>query len=226
VASLLLSMGPSIVYAQADPRIEAAELAVKQGLRDPGSTQFKNVAVKTNSLGEIAVCGEFNARNSFGGYVGFQSFGVVDNAAVTQNDVITQAKLARMGCFGLDAELAIRHSDAQIELARKLHDQADFSCNVIWTMMDNRFRQQQGANAVLDAAIVALKNRAQENNSELSPETSQTIRSQFETQLAKTAGDKKTVEKIRNGDVAFKDMFVQSCVLQTDQMLRVRAGLE
>lgn len=224
--SIFLGTGLSSVYAQADPRIEAAELAVKDGLKDPGSAQFKNVAVKTNSLGETAVCGEVNARNSFGGYVGFQAFGVVDNVAVTQTDAIAQAKLARMGCFGLEAELAIRHTDAQIELGEKLHDQADFSCNVIWTMMDNRFRQQQDTNVVLDAAIVALKNRAQKNKSEMSREIVQSVRNQFETQLANTAADKKTVEKIRKGDVAFKDSFIQSCVLKTDQMLRVRAGLE
>jgi hypothetical protein len=167
------------------------------------------------------VCGEYNAQNSFGGYVGFQPFGVIGSVVATQT-----ADLERMGCLGSDAELARRHSDAQIQLGTKLHEQADFSCNVIWTMMDNRFRQQQDTNTVIDAAIVATKNRAQENKTEVSPEMLQAIRSQFETQLAKTATDKNVVEKVRKGDVTFKDLFTQSCVLQTEQILRVRAGLK
>ena len=216
----------SSISAQTDPQIEKAELAIKEGLKDPESAQFKNIAVKTNSLGEVAVCGEVNARNSFGGYVGFQSFGVAGNVAVTQSDAITQAKLARMGCFGLEAELAIRHTDAQMKFAEKLHDQANFSCTVIWTMMDNRFRLQEDADLVIDAAIVALKNRALENKSEMTPEVVLSLRKQFGTQLTNTAADKKTVEKFRKNDATFKDLFLQSCTLQTDQLLRVRAGLE
>lgn len=221
LSAVVLSVGLGPAYGQTDPRIEAAESTVKEGLKDPGSAQFKDVVVKTNSLGETAVCGQYNARNSFGGYVGFQPFGVVSSVVTTE---ITE--IERMGCLGSDAELARRHLDAQSQLATKLHDQADFSCNVIWTMMDNRFRQQQDANTVIDAAIVALKNRAQKNRTEMSPEVLQSIRSQFETQLAKTATDKNVVKNIRKGDVAFKDVFVQSCVLQTEQSLRVRAGLK
>jgi hypothetical protein len=167
------------------------------------------------------VCGEYSARNIFGGYVGFQPVGVVADVVATQT-----AELERMGCLGSGAELARRQSDAESQLTAKLHDEADFTCNVIWTMMDNRFRQQQDANSVIDAAIVALKNRAQENKTEVSPETLQAIRIQFETQLAKTATDKNVVKKVRKGDVTFKDLFVQGCVLETDQTLRVRAGLK
>lgn len=221
VSAVVLSVSTRPAYAQTDPRIEAAESVAQEGLKDPGSVQFKNVAVKTNSLGVTAVCGEYNARNSFGGYVGFQPFGVV--GSVVETHIV---ELERMGCMGSDEELAIRHLDAESQLATKLHDQADFSCNVIWTMMDNRFRQQQDANTAIDAAIVALKNRAQENKTELSPEMSKSIRSQFEAQLAKTATVSTVVERVRKGDVTFKVEFIQTCVLQTDQVLRVRAGLK
>jgi hypothetical protein len=81
-------------------------------------------------------------------------------------------------------------------------------------------------NTVLDAAMVAMKNRAQENKSEISPEMLKVIGSQFETQLAQIETDKNTVGKFRKGDVTFKDVFVQSCTSQTDQMLRVKAGLK
>jgi hypothetical protein len=43
------------------------------GLKDPESAKFRNLRfVKYN--GRTLVCGELNAKNSFGGYVGFESF--------------------------------------------------------------------------------------------------------------------------------------------------------
>jgi hypothetical protein len=48
----------------------AAEKAiVLEGLKDPGSAQFRNLKRYTRM-----VCGEVNAKNSYGGYVGFEPF--------------------------------------------------------------------------------------------------------------------------------------------------------
>jgi hypothetical protein len=114
----------------------------------------------------------------------------------------------------------------QNQLAAKVHEHADFTCNVIWTMLDNRFRLKQDANIVVDTALVAMKDRAKENKAEVSPEMWQTIRSQLESQLAMTANDKKSAESIRKADATFKEAFVQSCVSQTDKTLRAQVGLE
>lgn len=53
--------------------IGMAEEAVKSSLRDPGSAQFRNVSVKKFNGGRV-VCGEVNAKNAYGGYVGFKEF--------------------------------------------------------------------------------------------------------------------------------------------------------
>lgn len=58
--------------------IAEAKRVVANGLKDPGSVQFRNVQ-QFKRTG--AVCGEFNARNSFGGYVGFAPFGVDKDGA-------------------------------------------------------------------------------------------------------------------------------------------------
>lgn len=44
-------------------------------LKDPSSIQLRNVRVRIDPDRQLArVCGEFNAKNAMGGYVGFQKF--------------------------------------------------------------------------------------------------------------------------------------------------------
>ena len=49
---------------------EQAKKAVLNGLKDPGSAQFKNV----RQVRPGQFCGEVNAKNAMGGYVGFKQF--------------------------------------------------------------------------------------------------------------------------------------------------------
>lgn len=58
--------GPSSDDAE---KIEQVKSAVLEQLKDPESAQFSNVRV----VGGL-VCGEVNAKNSFGGYVGKRKF--------------------------------------------------------------------------------------------------------------------------------------------------------
>ena len=58
--------------------------AVRSGMKDPGSTQFRNVVHYHGvaltpkgdkvSMGMHSACGQVNAKNSFGAYVGFVDF--------------------------------------------------------------------------------------------------------------------------------------------------------
>lgn len=51
-------------------------------LKDPASAQFRNVELKA---GGTILCGEINAKNSFGGYVGFRPFVTTASATVIWN---------------------------------------------------------------------------------------------------------------------------------------------
>jgi len=62
-------------------QVDLAINIVKQRLFDEGSAQFRNV--RTNSAGD-AVCGEVNAKNKMGGYVGYRRFIVMDGMAVVK----------------------------------------------------------------------------------------------------------------------------------------------
>lgn len=53
-----------------DPLISDAKAAVRAMAKDPDSVQFRNETVRFTG----DVCGEYNAKNSFGAYVGFRPF--------------------------------------------------------------------------------------------------------------------------------------------------------
>ena len=54
-------------------RIEVYKSKVLTQLKDPNSAQFRNLKILDNDRG---MCGEVNAKNAFGGYVGFSAFAV------------------------------------------------------------------------------------------------------------------------------------------------------
>jgi hypothetical protein len=66
---LYLSILLALSGCDVGPEGEARK-AVAASLTDPSSVQFQNVT----SYSENVVCGEFNAKNRMGGYVGFKPF--------------------------------------------------------------------------------------------------------------------------------------------------------
>lgn len=70
--------GPMIGPGRPATERESAKAkdAVTNSLKDPQSAQFRNLTVHEGD----AICGEVNARNSFGGYAGFQPFSYADGA--------------------------------------------------------------------------------------------------------------------------------------------------
>lgn len=55
--------------------LQAVVQAVSEVVKDPSSLQLRNLSRFTPPGADYqAVCGEMNAKNGFGGYVGFQAF--------------------------------------------------------------------------------------------------------------------------------------------------------
>ena len=54
--------------------VATAKAAITRNFKDPATAQWRNVFVSHPSDGAPALCGEVNARNGFGAYVGFRSF--------------------------------------------------------------------------------------------------------------------------------------------------------
>lgn len=80
--ALALLLAAPIASSADDPaQFEAAKRAVIARLKDPDSAQFRNLRI---GKGDI-VCGEVNARNSYGGMTGFQPFFATAESA----DIVT-----------------------------------------------------------------------------------------------------------------------------------------
>jgi hypothetical protein len=63
---------------------------VKLLLKDPKSAEFGNIRFLKSDRGNYGVCGEVNAKNSFGGYTGRSGFVVSDkDAYLDSNDELS-----------------------------------------------------------------------------------------------------------------------------------------
>lgn len=61
--------------SQEEKLLEEAKEAVRQQVRDPESVQFRESAFTSIYPDRGLVCmGEFNAKNGYGGYVGFETY--------------------------------------------------------------------------------------------------------------------------------------------------------
>ncbi|WP_112320575.1 hypothetical protein [Oceanibium sediminis] len=90
--------------APLDPAaVTVARSTVSQRLRDPMSAQFRNERAYRTSAGDTIICGEVNARNGFGGYVGFHTFFTRQRSGVIVAGVLDRQselipRYAEIGC--------------------------------------------------------------------------------------------------------------------------------
>lgn len=66
---VLTILAVMLVFANAngdESKIEHGQNQAKSLLKDPNSAEFKGVVIVINSKGEEVICGEVNARNSYG----------------------------------------------------------------------------------------------------------------------------------------------------------------
>jgi hypothetical protein len=78
------------VMAEDDPVILKAQDAVAAKMMDPNSVQFKDLAHYIVGEKKLdAVCGSYNAKNAYGGYVGFRKFMVIAGVTMLRKDDVT-----------------------------------------------------------------------------------------------------------------------------------------
>jgi hypothetical protein len=65
--------------------VAIAEKTVAAQMRDPESVHFQNVVVRY-AYGKPYVCGQFNAKNGFGAYVGYEGFLFAGPTAIILNN--------------------------------------------------------------------------------------------------------------------------------------------
>ena len=132
---ITLAIFPMITFAKDTNLILLTKENIQRQLKDPESAQFRDVKVVINTLNEKAVCGEVNAKNSYGGYTGFKPFYTIDgqdikfieNSANSYQYKKNLAKYSQAGCLGEVEEKATRKRkdirracDANYDLLRKV----------------------------------------------------------------------------------------------------------
>ncbi|HHA2858114.1 TPA: hypothetical protein ACOFDH_000487 [Stenotrophomonas maltophilia] len=78
-----LAVSPDQAATDGDSPAERAQRLVAERMKDPAALQFRDVAY--NAAAGIA-CGQVNAKNAFGGYVGYQDFIVKGDFVLTRGE--------------------------------------------------------------------------------------------------------------------------------------------
>lgn len=74
---VLIACLVAIAPAHATDAIADAKARILETLKDPDSAKFRDVKLYKSG----AVCGSYNAKNSYGGYVGYTHFGFTAQGA-------------------------------------------------------------------------------------------------------------------------------------------------
>lgn len=89
---------------QGKAELKEAQQVMREMMKDPATVQFRRARIVKKD-GLRFVCGEINAKNSYGGYVGFQRFiSTPQGVVIMDGDKLYQASLTlAIGSFVADA---------------------------------------------------------------------------------------------------------------------------
>lgn len=73
LAALLLTVATVAIAKDYSRFVAETKQALTRNFKDPSAAQYRNLAVYSDD-GELALCGEVNAKNGFGAYIGFTPF--------------------------------------------------------------------------------------------------------------------------------------------------------
>ena len=73
IAVLLISVATGAAAKDYSNFVAKTKQAITRDFKDPSSAQYRNLAVYSDD-GDLALCGEVNAKNSYGAYIGFTPF--------------------------------------------------------------------------------------------------------------------------------------------------------
>ncbi len=87
--------------------LSAIETGLRESLKDPGSMVLGSVAAASSGDGIVYVCGTVNAKNSFGGYVGYQPFLGIMASMKAEGKTIAHFSVSSIGGSETDASIVI-----------------------------------------------------------------------------------------------------------------------
>ena len=70
-----------------------AQMQIQNSAKDPSSVEFRNQIAYTDKKYGAVACGQYNAKNSFGGYIGFQGFVATEKDSMVFVQQVKNSKL-------------------------------------------------------------------------------------------------------------------------------------
>lgn len=91
IAALVAQKKAEELKKQDDAMTASFQAQTAQQLKDPQSAQFVKVRLNTT---KTALCGQVNAKNGYGGYVGFRDFIATEKGVFIKPEVCGNASMA------------------------------------------------------------------------------------------------------------------------------------
>lgn len=187
---------------------QEAKDAVTRNLKDPSSVQFRDTTTIKNSKNEQSYCGEFNAKNSYGGYVGFKRFsysnGILTMINDENNTMENLINYGVSGCGGKQKEIIARNPNITLD-----------SCLLSWQQIEDVVLNNKSKDEAVNSAIEVMKSK----NNSISDEQISLLRSQYTISLEQTLSLPRNVKAIQENPRLFKDGFVGQCDSDTRKYL-------
>lgn len=194
-------------FSSAASDITSAQKEIRNQMKDPESAKFKGVKQITNLRGEMAVCGEVNSKNSYGGYVGYKTFAYKSGKAVIDGSFNTPGDyefFALSGCAGSNVE--------RVALATK---QAKAGCQITWEQITDVVLFNKSPENAAGNAITKLKLK----NPNLEKPATENMKAQFISSINAMVADKALVNSVKNDPSTTQKVFMEQCIKNTSKSL-------
>ena len=169
-------------------------------MKEPDSTQFRNLQEIKNYLDVSVLCGEVNGRNSYGGYTGFQPFSYTKDQLIILSPSFYDAEKKRQyelsGCSSKEPELIMRKFLAKKHYCNSIYD---FYTNILVNKMPQA------------TAMDIFKWNYDRNHYSLIKKDFSELESLLDKGLKKIEGDKKAKKKILTQEVWYKKDSIDAC---------------
>lgn len=186
-----------------------AQNQIKEFMKDPDSTQFRNVKEIVNTQGSKVLCGQINSKNSYGGYVGFKPFSysndglnIIDMNRPSYEQIIAVNRYEKDGCDGERRESLARNPEVYNNY-----------CTVFYELFTNVIADGQPKEVALENAMKQYK----EQNLNLIIKDEKEARLAFENNLQQMVQNPATVKMLSKKKENDQKQYIRGCVAMTKQ---------
>lgn len=158
--AILLALTATTSFANQNA-INIVKSTIKSTLKDPESAIFKDVKIVTNSKGEKSICGSYNAKNSYGGYVGYKGFSAdVKTGTIKSLEGLDDYVLN--GCSGRAAELNLLQEKKNQEKNTYIYYRSSEICKAYGEFLVKVYKNKKSANLAFEEIKQSIENNTED----------------------------------------------------------------